>query len=122
MRFTEYLSEAKLQDDEKQFLRILNKLYRESLKKEIDKWGKESARALALSGISSLDIFSEMRIWKGNVQLRILNNLEKNKKIVTERKGFTYDKKLKYNYGRDIKHVQKQEVNILVRPRLKEDG
>jgi hypothetical protein len=122
MRLQQYLNEAKLQKDEKKFLSILNKLYRQEIKKELDRWGKESARVIALDGILSDDVWDRMNIKRIDTKSKILKNLSDMKKIVINSTTGVSSVSKKYNYGRDVVYKNKQWVNIKVRPRLKEDG
>lgn len=115
MKLKQYLIEQK-QQDEIQFLNLLKKLYKETIKKELDRWGEESARHLAEYGIDAEEVFNKMKINKNNVKFRILNNLEKQNLIKTTRKTFSSEKVKKYNYGRDRKYITQQSVSVSVKP------
>jgi hypothetical protein len=116
MKLKQYFLIEQKQQEEIEFLNILKKLYKEAVKKELDKWGDESAKQLAGYGINAEEVFNKMKINKDNVKFRILNNLEKQNLIKTIRKAFSSEKVKKYNYGRDRKYTTQQSVSVSVKP------
>jgi len=119
-----YLGESniKLKPDEIKFLNILYKVIKKASKREMKNFGKESALGLILGGVNMLDVFDEMNIYKDNIRMRIINNLEKAGKIVTVRKKLSGEKVKRYNWGRDRKYIPTQEVSISVRPVYKDES
>ena len=113
--FKEILTEA-IKPDEQKFIDAYIKIFVDSYKRELEKWGKSSADIYFRDGIQEYEIWNILKIYKRNTQIRILNNLENSGLIKTNRQSFNKEVKKKYNFGKDVVYKTGKEVDIKILP------